>query len=640
MTARKIVTALLMCLTCASFAQSVEDLRIQLTAANSDTAKARISGALAYKLLFTDSAEAERLIEEELKLAGGAPLLLADAYRSRALLYIIHNKRIEGLAHYDTAIAFALKANSAYYEASCLALIAGFYQDMGDYDRSLQYYFDALRVAERGKETKLTASTCNNIATVYAAAGRDNKQTLYYYHRALLTALQMKNFAFAGLVAVNLATEYMGTHQIDSAELMVQNALTYTGQSGQRGYEYAVVMTGAGNVYAELSQHQLAESFLQEGLSIQDSLKRPINAMGPLNSLCALLVKQKRWSEAEALVGRLLQDATKYETKIYIRESYRLLSDIAYAKQQFESALEFTKQQSRWNDSVFNETRQQSIANVQARAELAQREIEVKYETNKKVIENRWLRLTVAAVSVVLLLLLTLLWLIIRAHKKQEQANHELQEKNALIAKQAQEKDTLMLEIHHRVKNNLQIVSSLLNLQANTLTDEKAIAALRESHNRVKSISLIHQKLYSQEELSAILLEEYIGQLYTHLKQVFNAQYIDFQCSVHPPHFKLSMDHSIPLGVILNEWITNSIKYAQVNKSGGQIRIVITDLLNGQCSLRYSDNGVGLPEGFTIEKSTTLGMRIVSELSRQMRGTLTATSNVGTHFELIFPLKK
>lgn len=630
----------MLCLYCASNAQTVEDLRVQLINANTDTAKARISGALAYKLLFTDSVEAERLITEEVKLAGGAPLVLADAYRSRALLYIIHNKRIQGLAHYDTAIAFAKKANSAYYQASCLALIAGFYQDMGDYDRSLQYYFDALQIAERGKETKLTASTCNNIATVYAAAGSDRNQTLYYYQRALQAALQMKNFAFAGLVAVNLAAEYMHANRRDSAEIMVQSALNYAGQSAQRGYEYAVVMTGAGNVYEELGQYQKAESFLRDGLSVQDSLKRPINAMGPLSSLCALLVKQKRWSEAELLVDRLLQDATKYETKIYIREAYRLLSDMAKEKKQLEKALEFKQQQDRWNDSIFSETRQQSIANVQARAELAQRELEVKYETNEKANENRWLRLIVAAASVVLLLLIVLLWLIIRAHKKQEHANRELQEKNALIDRQAQEKDTLMLEIHHRVKNNLQIVSSLLNLQANTLTDEKAIAALRESHNRVKSISLIHQKLYSQEALSAIYLEEYIVQLYTHLKQVFSAPHIDFQCSVHPPHFKLSMDHSIPLGVILNELITNSIKYAQINKSGGQIRIVITDLLNGQCSLCYSDNGVGLPYGFDIKSSTSLGMRIVSELSRQMRGVLTVTSDSGTQFKLIFPLKK
>lgn len=630
----------MLCLFCASNAQTVEDLRVQLINTNIDTAKARISGALAYKLLFTDSVEAERLITEEVKLAGGAPLLLADAYRSKALLYIIHNKRIQGLAHYDTAIAFAIKAKSAYYQASCLALIAGFYQDMGDYDRSLQYYFDALRVAELGKETKLTASTCNNIATVYAAASRDRRQTLHYYHRALHAALQMKNFAFAGLVAINLAAEYMHANKRDSTEKMLQSALNYAGQSAQRGYEYAVVMTGAGNIYEELGRYQTAESFLRDGLSVQDSLKRPINAMGPLSSLCALLVKQKRWSEAELLVERLLQDAIKYETKIYIREAYRLLSDMAKEKKQLEKALEFKQQQDRWNDSIFNETRQQSIANVQARAELAQRELEVKYETNEKASENRWLRIIVAAASVVLLLLIILLWLVIRAHKKQEVANRELQEKNALIDRQAQEKDTLMLEIHHRVKNNLQIVSSLLNLQANTLTDEKAIAALRESHNRVKSISLIHQKLYSQEALSAIYLEEYIVQLYTHLKQVFNAPHIDFQCSAYPPHFKLSMDHSIPLGVILNELITNSIKYAQINKSGGQIRIVITDLLNGQCSLCYSDNGVGLPDGFDIKSSTSLGMRIVSELSRQMRGVLTVTSDAGTQFKLVFPLKK
>ena len=113
-----------------------------------------------------------------------------------------------------------------------------------------------------------------------------------------------------------------------------------------------------------------------------------------------------------------------------------------------------------------------------------------------------------------------------------------------------------MLEIHHRVKNNLQIVSSLLNLQANSMHDETAVAALRESQNRVKSIALIHQKLYAREELSAILLEEYINELSVNLKSVFNAGQISILSAVHPPHLKLDMDTTIPLSVILNELIT------------------------------------------------------------------------------------
>jgi two-component sensor histidine kinase len=195
-----------------------------------------------------------------------------------------------------------------------------------------------------------------------------------------------------------------------------------------------------------------------------------------------------------------------------------------------------------------------------------------------------------------------------------------------------------MLEIHHRVKNNLQIVSSLLNLQANSMTDEKAITALRESQNRVKSIALIHQKLYAREELSAILLEEYINELSAHLKSVFSADQVTIQTAVHPPHLKLDMDTSIPLSVILNELITNSIKYARINRAGGHIRIEITDNLDGTCTLHFADNGIGMPDDFDFKTATTLGMRIVYELARQMRATLTSAKGEGASFTIIFPL--
>jgi two-component sensor histidine kinase len=376
-----------------------------------------------------------------------------------------------------------------------------------------------------------------------------------------------------------------------------------------------------------------------------DSLKRPINVLNPISILCKLYIQQNQVAKAEPLAIRLQKDGMQYHAKAFISEGYKALSDIAHIRKQDALALEYYRQFNAWDDSVFNDTKQRSLANVQSRAELAQKELEVQYKTNEKTQENKILKLqngnlrnTLIGAGVLALMLILLAFLVMRMNRIKEVDNKLLKQQKQQIELQSQEKDTLMLEIHHRVKNNLQIVSSLLNLQANSMADENAITALRESQNRVKSIALIHQKLYAQEALSAILLEEYINQLSADLKSVFNAQMVTIRCAVYPPHLRLNMDTSIPLGVILNELITNSIKYAQVNKQGGVISIDIKDNLDGTCTLQFSDNGIGMPAGFDFKTAATLGMRIVNELTRQIRGTLTYSADVGSKFTLIFPL--
>ena len=628
-------------------AQSVAELRSQLKNAESDTAKARLNGLLAWELKFINNKEATKLADEELKLAGNNALLLADGYRTKALVCIIENKLPEGLELYGRCLENARLAKSDYYEASCYSLIAGLYQDMGDYDRSLQYYFDGLKVAEKGHNTKMTGTLCNNIASVYGSTGGQAALALRYYKRALNEAVTLKSYAFAQLITANMAGEYMSLHKNDSAELMIRASENYGALSGKRAYEYASSLTNIGDIYEQLGKPGPAETCLKEAIVVMDSLKRPINVLAPITSLCKLYIQQNKMAAAEKLDNRLLKDAANYHAKAYLRDGYKIKSDLARLKHKDAMALKYYEEFNRWDDSVSNDAKMQSIANVQSRAELAQKELEVQYETKKKTQENQILKLQnnslrnlVAAAVVVLLLIILLVFFILRISRTRQRLNLELTEKNKLIEKQSQEKDTLMLEIHHRVKNNLQIVSSLLNLQANSMHDETAIAALRESQNRVKSIALIHQKLYAREELSAILLEEYINELSINLKSVFNAGQISILSAVYPPHLKLDMDTSIPLSVILNELITNAIKYAQINKPGGQIHIEITDNLNGTCTLIFSDNGIGMPPGFDFKTATTLGMRIVYELTRQMRGTLTSTGVNGVKFTLVFPMNQ
>lgn len=630
---------LMLCLATAR-SQSAEAmrLRVELARAGTDTGRARLSGALGWEMKFIQNDSAWLLAEQEVKLAHDNPLLLADGYRTMGLVRVIENKPAEGMDLYKKAIDYARKAKSGFYEASCLSLTAGMYQDMGDYDRSLQYYIDGLRVAEQSHNDRMIATISNNIASVYDALGRDPMLTIAYYRRAAEVVKGMKNWGFAELIAANIASEYHRAGMDDSAEVMLKIVADMARMNGQDNYEHASSLTSMGDIYMEMGKTKDAERCLLQAVAIMDSIRRPMNVMNGLATLSKLYVKDGRAAEAEKYASRLLKDAIEYHAKLYIKEANKVLSEIAHQRGQDALALRYYEEYNRWDDSVLNDAQRQNATNLELRAEMAQRDLEVQYQVKEKAQENSNLRAIIIGAGIVLVLLCLLVLVVVRNYRSSQRANKLLAGQKKQIEAQAAEKDTLMLEIHHRVKNNLQVVSSLLSLQASSMSDDKARDALRESHNRVKSIALIHQKLYAQEALSAIQLEDYITQLCTDLKTALNAQIIQVSVTIDPAGLTLDMERSIPLGIILNEFVTNSVKYAGINHAGGAITIAVKKGSDGTCTMRYADNGLGLPADFGLRSTRTLGMRIVNELARQLRGSLAYTYQGGAVFTITFPL--
>ncbi|MCF0049082.1 hypothetical protein LXM25_03365 [Dyadobacter sp. LJ53] len=211
------------------------------------------------------------------------------------------------------------------------------------------------------------------------------------------------------------------------------------------------------------------------------------------------------------------------------------------------------------------------------------------------------------------------------------QLKQSVSEQSALLM----EKDVLMKEIHHRVKNNLQVISGLLELQSKTLTDDTARTALQEGRNRVRSIALIHQNLYQLENLSTINLKQFIGDLCRQVKSVFQKQK-DVTISIHVPELHLDIDSAVPIGLILNELLSNSFKYAFSNVEIGMIGLEITELDEGIYQLRYSDNGPGLPEDFSLASAPTLGLQLIKDLSRQIGGKVQYQTLNGAVFTINF----
>ncbi|MCL2932755.1 MAG: PAS domain S-box protein [Trichodesmium sp. MAG_R03] len=237
------------------------------------------------------------------------------------------------------------------------------------------------------------------------------------------------------------------------------------------------------------------------------------------------------------------------------------------------------------------------------------------YETdrNKKLLKNRVIQAVIRDIT--------------------ERKRNEEQIKASLA-----EKEVLLKEIHHRVKNNLQVISSLLRLQSRYIQDEGVMEMLKESQNRVRSMALVHEHLYQSKDLSRIDFSEYIHNLVSHIFQAYEVKARGVKLNVKIISVFLNIDTVVPCGLIINELVSNSLKYAFTQESLGNISIDFNYEPNNENKfiLQVGDNGIGLPEGLNYENSGSLGLRLVCSLVRQLKGKIEVVNQVGTVFKITF----
>lgn len=213
-----------------------------------------------------------------------------------------------------------------------------------------------------------------------------------------------------------------------------------------------------------------------------------------------------------------------------------------------------------------------------------------------------------------------------------------LKRDNEKILESLKEKEVLIKETHHRIKNNLQLISSLLNLQASQTDNEQVYSHLNESKNRIKSISLIHEKLYNSKSLSDVNLKEYITDLLEELVKTYNSGSTKIELKAEIDNLDIDSKTAINIGLIVNELCTNSLKYAFINKKIGIISLSFKAVNGKSAKLIYKDNGIGLPKDFNFSNAKTLGMQLLKSFIEQIDGTIKINREDG--LEYIFTLPK
>lgn len=210
-------------------------------------------------------------------------------------------------------------------------------------------------------------------------------------------------------------------------------------------------------------------------------------------------------------------------------------------------------------------------------------------------------------------------------------ANKELALQNKEISEQHDKLQVLVKEIHHRVKNNLQIISSLMSLQKSSVNDEDLIRVLNESKMRVEAIALIHQKLYQDDKVNFVDFQSYLEELMVMQKRLGK----DVNCELEVDSAILNLDIAVPLGLVTSELITNAMKHGFKDVESPELKVKMEEN-NGHYHLRIKDNGVGLPEGFNLDNPTSFGSEIILALTKQIDAQISYGNDHGAYFDIMF----
>lgn len=547
--------------------------------------------------------------------------ILADSsgdYRFTAILYsnmgalsLQQGKRQEAVEYLLQAVEYRKKANSPN-SPELLISIGSTYTEMEDYERAIPYFREAIK---GNKDTSIKGDREDKIITALAYLAMSRAfMNLDQYDSARVNLERGKSLSVEVNDSTGIANYYESRGDISFHQADLDNAIIHYEKARQLMPVQANVGERA-DVYLNLAESHLQRAAGKRG-----------------NDLNAAKMNAEMAYDLTSNTDLLGQNG----------QAAYLLYQVYEALNQSETALQYAGEYISMNDSLLNIKRLQAVSDLQAKYETDKKQLEIDFlnqqqEQAKVLQSNQQLIIIILVVGIAGIGIL--LFVIYRTYLQKKKANDELFTKNKLIGKQNEEREVLLKEIHHRVKNNLQVISSLLDLQSRRIEDESLQLAFEDGQTRVQAMALIHQKLYQNEDIGNISFKEYAEQLTANLSGIY-AHNNKVDISIDGKDALLDIDTAIPVGLILNELISNAFKYAfpetTEGPTEGQLKVKLEESEPGNFQMTVTDSGPGLPGEFNFKKARSLGLRLVRRLSQQLYGTSSYSFNRGSIFTVTF----
>jgi len=568
---------------------------------------------------------------------------MADAHLAEGKLDLAEAELKQALADYK---ALKYKKLQNTYD-----LLGDVYELKGDPQAELSSYLQSISYMEYSGDTANAQYYYLKIGRAYQFLGFHEK-SIYYIDKALFhsTNINASSYAEAAYYKTHLM---INEGKPREALLFLENfvKLNPPKHDDERGF----IINGFAECYQALGQYNKAEKFFLEMARSVESSKA--------------VEYKSRYANVNYAISNLYVDMKQYDKAAYylkhivsgpgilgIDEMGRLQLlhfKIDSAHSRYLTAIRHYQLYGEFKDSIFNATKNKQLQEVETSYETKEKEQaiaglktreKIQLSELKKVNTERDFTLVGIAMMFIIAGLAYYGFrqkrrsnLLLQLHQKEiDKTNESLQHLNYEQQLLLIEKEWLLKEIHHRVKNNLQTTISLLNMQSAYLSNDEALTAIRNSQRRMQAMSLIHQKLYQSETMTHVQMADYIAELVAYLKESFHgSKEINFVLHIEP--IMLEVTQAIPLGLIINEAVTNAIKYAFPENEKGNISISLKKNIESIFDLVIADNGVGMPRDFEInDKHDSLGLNLIRGLTDQINGELNIINKNGTSLRITF----
>ena len=528
------------------------------------------------------------------------------------------------------------------------------YRAKGDLSQALYYALESVRLAETLDDSARLNRYYGRLGGVYKDLGQFDK-SLQYHQRSLARVQQhpQKDTFQLYTVTSSVVSALIRVDRAAEASRLIEE--TVAGYPPVQPDVKQLAATMRGETFQSQKDYKQAEQYFLEAVHWEEySPHGFVLRFNTYYNIGAFYCDRGQYEKARPYL--LQASATPgFGSHATQRNVQWLLFRADSAAGNYRSALQHFQAYKDISDTMFNAARSRQIEEMQAKYETDKKERDIQFLLHETRCQQTQLQQAATGrnvtISIIALLLVIIALLYGRYRSRQrnsrrlETQQHEIQRKNGSLEKLVKEKDGLLQEkewllkeIHHRVNNNLQIVISLLNTQLAYLDDESAAIAIRDSQQRMRAMSLIHQRLYHSDKLATVDIQNYIRELISYLDDNFNVNHrIRFLLEL--PVLELNVSQAVPVGLILNEAITNAIKYAFPGNQSGTITVTVREIENDHILLLISDNGAGLPVGFDMSASRTLGINLMQGLARQLNGTFTMKGQQGTVVAVSFPLE-
>ncbi len=500
------------------------------------------------------------------------------------------------------------------------------YERRGELEKAADYALESMRLAEELNDKKAIALAYSDLSGLFWKQSKF-KVGLEYGLKSI------ELFKEVGLdnLDYNFTLFVVGNNL--NALNRPEEALIYFEQCIQMGEKYGFYNNLSDAYIFETDLYTQLKSFARADVAGENAIKYAVllendfMLMRSWLSVGKLQLAEKEYVKAIISLKKCLRIATQnFGDEYYLNDAYEALGNAYAGAGNFKSAFQSFQTYDSLKNKLFTAESDERVALLQTEFNAAQQEVKINQQ-QAEISNQQNTQLLITVIAGFLGLLIIMLLINYRSNRK----------KNQLLHKQNKEKEFLLKEIHHRVKNNLGVVSSLLALQSEQIEDEGVKDAMLESQNRVNSMSMIHQKLYQGTNLASIEMKDYFANLGMHVLDSFGME-TQVNMKVEMELLELDVDTAIPLGLIVNELITNALKYAFPEGREGVILILITKKAS-IIELVLEDNGLGFdPDKPAL--GTGFGTQLINLLVMQLDGTISFDSVNGTTATLSFPYEK